>query len=66
MTDPFLAEPPSSSVPDKGTGLRILVVDDDRTLREGCVSVLQMDGHAVTATGRGDERWTWCVASAST
>ncbi|BAH37620.1 MAG TPA: sigma-54-dependent Fis family transcriptional regulator [Gemmatimonas aurantiaca] len=55
MTDPFLAEPPSSSVPDKGTGLRILVVDDDRTLREGCVSVLQMDGHAVTATGRGDE-----------
>lgn len=42
-------------VPEKGTGLRILVVDDDRTLREGCVSVLQMDGHTVSSTGRGDE-----------
>lgn len=55
MTEPFLAEPPSTSVPDKGTGMRILVVDDDRTLREGCASVLQMDGHTVTATGRGEE-----------
>jgi DNA-binding NtrC family response regulator len=35
--------------------LRILVVDDDRTLREGCASVLQMDGHVVTSLGRGDE-----------
>ena len=33
----------------------MLVVDDDRTLREGTASVLQMDGHAVTSTGRGDE-----------
>ncbi|MDQ8163544.1 MAG: sigma-54 dependent transcriptional regulator [Gemmatimonadota bacterium] len=55
MTDPFLSDSSSSAVPDKGTGLRILVVDDDRTLREGCASVLQMDGHTVTATGRGDE-----------
>jgi DNA-binding NtrC family response regulator len=55
MTDPFLSDSSSSSVPDKGTGLRILVVDDDRTLREGCASVLQMDGHSVTSTGRGDE-----------
>ncbi|WP_373068243.1 sigma-54-dependent transcriptional regulator [Gemmatimonas sp.] len=55
MTDPFLTESSSASIPDKGTGLRILVVDDDRTLREGCVSVLKMDGHAVTATGRGEE-----------
>ena len=53
--DPFLPDPAASKVPDKGTGLRILVVDDDRTLREGCASVLQMDGHAVTSTGRGDE-----------
>ncbi len=30
-------------------------MDDDRTLREGCASVLQMDGHALTAVGRGDE-----------
>ncbi len=55
MTDPFLKDSNSRTVPDKGTGLRILVVDDDRTLREGCASVLQMDGHNVTATGRGEE-----------
>ncbi len=35
--------------------MRVLVVDDDRTLREGTASVLQMDGHAVTSTGRGEE-----------
>jgi DNA-binding NtrC family response regulator len=55
MTEPFLTDSNSSAVPDKGTGLRILVVDDDRTLREGCASVLQMDGHTVTSTGRGEE-----------
>ncbi len=42
------AEPSSAS-------MRVLVVDDDRTLREGTASVLQMDGHAVTSTGRGEE-----------
>jgi DNA-binding NtrC family response regulator len=36
-------------------GIRILVVDDDRTLREGCASVLQLDGYNVTFLGRGDE-----------
>lgn len=55
MTDSFLTEAGTATIPDKGTGLRILVVDDDRTLREGCVSVLQMDGHTVTSTGRGEE-----------
>ncbi len=35
--------------------LQVLLVDDDRTLREGCSSVLQIDGYAVTSTGRGDE-----------
>ncbi len=53
--DPFLSDPAARKVSDKGTELRILVVDDDRTLREGCASVLQMDGHTVTSTGRGDE-----------
>src|SRR6185369_15564463 len=28
--------------------IRILVVDDERTLRESCASVLQMDGYNVT------------------
>ena len=55
MTDPFLSEPAANKVPDRGTGLRILVVDDDRTLREGGASVLQMDGHMVTSSGRGEE-----------
>jgi len=55
MTEPFLADAGSPPIPDKGTGLRILVVDDDRTLREGCASVLQMDGHQVSSTGRGEE-----------
>ena len=55
MTDPFLSDSSATAVPDKGTGLRILVADDDRTLREGCASVLQMDGHAVATVGRGEE-----------
>lgn len=55
MNQPLSADSALPTVPDKGTGLRILVVDDDRTLREGCVSVLQMDGHTVASTGRGEE-----------
>jgi DNA-binding NtrC family response regulator len=55
LTDSFFADAGAATVPDKGTGMRILVVDDDRTLREGCASVLQMDGHHVTQTSRGDE-----------
>jgi PleD family two-component response regulator len=43
------------SVPDElKSSLRILVVDDDRTLREGCVVMLQSEGYNVTATGRAD------------
>ena len=37
------------------SSMRILVVDDDRTLREGCASVLQVEGYNVTTCGRGDE-----------
>ena len=55
MSDALLASSNLNAIPDRGTGLRILVVDDDRTLREGCASVLQMDGHTVTSTGRGEE-----------
>ena len=55
MTDPFLTDSSSAPVSDRGAGLRVLIVDDDRTLREGCASVLQMDGHSVTTSGRGDE-----------
>ena len=54
VTETSITPEPSASA-GKGTGLRILVVDDDRTLREGCASVLQMDGHVVSSSGRGDE-----------
>ena len=36
-------------------GLSILIIDDDRMLREGCASFLQSDGYIVSVTGRGDE-----------
>jgi DNA-binding NtrC family response regulator len=55
MTDPFLPAVSNASSTEKKSSLRVLVVDDDRTLRDGCVSVLQMDGHSVTSTSRGDE-----------
>src|SRR5947209_14018693 len=35
--------------------IRVLIVDDDRTLREGSASVLRVQGYNVTAVGRGDE-----------
>ncbi|HUP24358.1 MAG TPA: sigma-54 dependent transcriptional regulator [Thermoanaerobaculia bacterium] len=35
--------------------IRVLIIDDDRTLREGCASVLQVDGYNVTTCARGDE-----------
>jgi DNA-binding NtrC family response regulator len=46
---------PLSIPPEVKASIRILLVDDDRTLREGCASVLQLDGFNVTTTGRGDE-----------
>ncbi len=46
---------PAKTAEPSGNSMRVLVVDDDRTLREGTASVLQMDGHAVTSTGRGEE-----------
>lgn len=35
--------------------IKILLVDDERTLRESCASVLEMDGYSVTLAGRGEE-----------
>ena len=44
------------SIPgDVKASIRVLVVDDERTLRESCSSVLQMDGYNVTIVGRGEE-----------
>ncbi|HEV8358783.1 MAG TPA: sigma-54 dependent transcriptional regulator [Gemmatimonadales bacterium] len=46
---------PLSIPPEVKASIRILLVDDERTMRESCASVLQMDGFAVTLTGRGEE-----------
>ncbi|MEZ4588524.1 MAG: sigma-54 dependent transcriptional regulator [Gemmatimonadales bacterium] len=46
---------PLSIPADVKESIRILVVDDERTLRESCASVLQMDGYTVTLAGRGEE-----------
>jgi DNA-binding NtrC family response regulator len=35
--------------------IHILIVDDDRSLRDGCESLLRIDGYTVTTVGRGDE-----------
>ncbi len=44
------------SIPgDVKASIRVLVIDDERTLRESCASVLQMDGYNVTLIGRGEE-----------
>ena len=44
--------PPYNPVTEK---MRALIVDDDRTLREGCASVLRSEGFVVDVTARGDE-----------
>lgn len=48
-------EDPLSVPPEQKAQLSVLVVDDDRTLREGCTSILQIEGFNVTSVGRGDE-----------
>ncbi len=35
--------------------LRVLVIDDERTLRESCATLLRSQGYTVTAIGRGEE-----------
>ena len=46
---------PLSIPPEVKASIRILLVDDERTLRESCASVLQLDGFAVSLCGRGEE-----------
>lgn len=46
---------PLSIPPEVKASIHILLVDDDRTLRDGCASVLKVEGFNVTSTGRGDE-----------
>ena len=37
------------------SGIRFLIVDDDRSLRESCSNLLQLDGYQVSVAGRGHE-----------
>jgi len=48
--------PEQFSIPAEAKAkLRVLVVDDERTLRESCASFLQTEGYNVTVCGRGEE-----------
>src|ERR687896_665709 len=55
-TQPSEAPRDPLSIPSEvKASIRVLVIDDERTLRESCASVLQMDGYNVTLIGRGEE-----------
>ena len=41
--------------PDVRQSIRILVIDDERALRESCASVLGAEGYHLTTSGRGGE-----------
>ena len=41
--------------PEAKAGIRVLVVDDEHTLRESCASVLRVEGYDVTVCGRGQD-----------
>lgn len=44
-----------SIAPETAATIRLLIVDDERTLRESCASVLRGEGYAVTIAARGEE-----------
>jgi DNA-binding NtrC family response regulator len=41
----------------EATTLRILIVDDEATLRDSCASVLRLEGYSVTVCGRYADAW---------
>ena len=41
--------------PELKASIQVLIVDDERTLRESCATVLRYEGYQVTLAGRGDE-----------
>src|SRR5450759_5623723 len=54
-TDFRTASGPTPSYNPVNEKMRALIVDDDRTLREGCASVLRAEGINVEVTARGEE-----------
>jgi DNA-binding NtrC family response regulator len=55
VTGAPLTNDPSMLDADTKASVRILVVDDEHTLRESCASVLRLEGYTVTVCGRADE-----------
>ena len=45
----------SQLTPETKATIRVLIVDDERTLRESCASVLEYEGYQVRTCSRGDE-----------
>jgi DNA-binding NtrC family response regulator len=41
--------------PEVARTIRVLIADDERSLRESCASVLRAEGYQVTLVGRGEE-----------
>lgn len=41
--------------PEAKASIKILIIDDEHTLRESCASVLRIEGYSVSVCGRGDE-----------
>ena len=67
-SDPPSSAPPPSSPRDPlaipaevKASIKILLVDDDRSLRESCASVLQMDGYSVTLAGLSIGSGSWVI-----
>jgi CheY-like chemotaxis protein len=50
-------KPPATR--ERNQPLTILIVEDDRQLRETLIAVLEEDGHTVTATSDGAEALDW-------
>lgn len=54
-TDPLAGRDILSLPAEVKASIRVLIVDDERTLRESCASVLRGEGYNVTLAGRGEE-----------
>jgi DNA-binding NtrC family response regulator len=53
--DPAVVTHPLSLSPDTKASVQVLIIDDERTLRESCASMLKHDGFNVQVCRRGDE-----------
>ena len=51
---PGVADTATGLLPNSKASISVLVVDDDRSLREGCVTFFQVEGYDVTSVGNGN------------